>query len=58
MVRSSAKSRLDLRLEELDPDDLDDGDRSSDRVLSSDLVFEIDCEPLPPLLVRLGGAIV
>jgi len=47
-----------LRLEELDVDDLDDDERSSERVRSSDLVLELDWEPLPPLLLRLGGAIV
>jgi len=39
-------------------DDLDDDERSSERVRSSDLVLELDWEPLPPPLLRLGGAIV
>ena len=39
-------------------DDLDDDEPSSERVRSSDLVLELDWEPLPPLLLRLGGAIV
>jgi hypothetical protein len=53
--RSPAKSRLDLRLEELDEDSLDDGDRSGKRVRGLGLVFELDCVLFPPFLVRLGG---